>query len=405
MTRRVPSKVLPFVLVVLVILAVAPAVASAQVTVKVNDNVNFRFGLQMQDWADWTQDANSEAYSQNLFIRRIRFIMDAHVAKDVSIFYQTDAPRIGNSGATGAKNICSSSANCPASGFITQDAFLEWKLAGDALMFDAGLFLVPSSRNALTSTQSFLGFDIGTWALQGNTLEQGNGGRDYGFGLKGYVVDDRLEYRLAVFDGTRLAPTAQTGGLGTEAGSRNPYRIAGRVNYDFFDLEKAGAPNTNASSAANGYVYAGTNRGTKKVVAIGAWGDGQGSYKAYGADFMFDWPIMKDAITITGNLQHYEQNITATVLPKQNDIYADAGYYFDACKIQPFFVYQKLDFDAESRKSGNQQRYGGGLNWYVSGQNMKLSIYYQRISPEVKPATAKTKDTNEVTVQLQALYF
>lgn len=405
MNRRGSSKAVLFASIGIVLLALAPAVASAQVVVKVNDNVNFRLGLQFQGWADWTQDANSQAYSQNLLIRRIRFILDAHVAKDVSIFYQTDDPRIGNSGATGAKNICSSGANCPASGFITQDAFVEWKLAGDALMLDGGLFLVPSSRNALTSTQSFLGFDIGTWALQGNGLEQGNGGRDYGVGLKGYVVDDRLEYRLAVFDGTRLTPTPQTGGLGAEAGSRNPYRVAGRVNYDFFDLEKAGAAGSNSASAANGYVYAGTNRGTKKVFAIGAWGDGQGAYKAYGADFMFDWPIMKDAITITGNLQHYEQNITATTLPKQNDIYADAGYYFDVAKIQPFFVYQKLNFSDDARKTGNQQRYGGGINWYVSGQNMKVSIYYQRIAPEVKPVTAKVKDTNELTVQLQALYF
>jgi hypothetical protein len=394
-----------FALAVGLALLLLPDTARAQVIVKVNDNVNFRFGLQFQGWADWTQDANSQAYSQNLLIRRIRFIMDAHVAKDVSIFYQTDDPRIGNSGTTGVKNICSSSANCPASGFITQDAFVEWKLAGDALMLDGGLFLVPTSRNGLTSTQSFLGFDIGTWALQGNTLEQGNGGRDYGFGLKGYVVDDRLEYRLAVFDGLRTPTNAQHPPLGVEAGSRNPYRIAGRLNYDFFDLEKAGAAGSNSASAANGYVYAGTNRGTKKVVAIGAWGDGQGNYKAYGADFIFDWPIMKDAITVTGNYDHFEQNITETTLPKQNDVYFDAGYYFDVVKLQPFAVYQSLNFTDAVRKVGNQQRYGGGINWYVSGQNLKVSLYYQRIVPKVQPVTAKTKDTNELTVQIQALYF
>jgi hypothetical protein len=405
MTRRLPRGIFRLAVIAFVILAFTPALAPAQVVVKVNDNVNFRFGLQFQGWADWTEDANSQAYSQNLLVRRIRFIMDAHLAKNVSVFYQTDDPRIGNSGTTGVKNICSSGANCPASGFITQDALMEWKLAGDALMLDGGLFLVPTSRNGLTSTQAFLGFDIGTWALQGNTLEQGNGGRDYGVGLKGYVVDDRLEYRLAVFDGLRNPTTPQTGGLGARAGSRNPYRVAGRLNYDFFDLEKAGAAGSNSASATNGYVYAGTNRGTKKVVAVGVWGDGQGAYKAYGGDFMFDWPIMKDAITITGNYDHFEQNITTTTLPKQNDIYADAGYYFDAIKIQPFFVYQKLNFSDQARKTGNQQRYGGGINWYVSAQNLKLSIYYQRIAPEVKPVTAKTKDTNEVTIQLQAVYF
>lgn len=369
-----------------------PDRAHAQVLVKVNDDVNFKFGLQLQSWADWTQDANSEAYSQNLFIRRIRFLLLANVAKDVSIFYQTDDPRIGNAGTNGAKNICSSSANCPASGFITQDAYVEWKLAGDALMLDGGLFLVPTSRNGLESTQSFLAFDIGTWALQGNTLEQGSGGRDYGFGLKGYVADDHLEYRAAVYDGTRFTPTNQTPPLGQEAGSRNPYRIAGRLNYDFFDTEK-------------GYTYAGTNRGLKKIVAIGVWGDGQGAYKAYGGDFAVDWPIAKDAIKAELDYDHFEQNITNTTLPKQNDIYADIGYYFDAVKLQPFGSYQRLNFSDEARKSGNQRRLGGGFNWYILGQNLKLSAYYQRIMPETRPVTAKVKDTNEFTLQLTVLYW
>jgi hypothetical protein len=47
-------------LVFLGILLLTPAAATAQVVVKVNDTVNFRFGLQLQAWADWLQDANSE---------------------------------------------------------------------------------------------------------------------------------------------------------------------------------------------------------------------------------------------------------------------------------------------------------------------------------------------------------
>ncbi|HEY6929883.1 MAG TPA: hypothetical protein VJA66_09435, partial [Thermoanaerobaculia bacterium] len=254
MYRRLARHVVGFVS--LGILLLAPAAANAQVIVKVNDTVNFRFGLQLQAWADWTQDANSEGYSQNLFIRRIRMQMLATVAPGVSIFYQTDNPRVGNGGADGNKIINT--------GFLTQDAFVEWKLCAEALMLEGGLWLVPTSRNGLESTASFLAFDIGAFALQGNTAENGNGGRDYGFGLKGYLVDDHLEYRFGVFDGHRNPVAPQGGGLGSEAGSRNPYRMAGRLNYDFFDTEK-------------GYTYAGTNRGLKKIVAIGGWGDGQGT--------------------------------------------------------------------------------------------------------------------------------
>jgi hypothetical protein len=385
MFRQSPGGTFRTAAIVVLALGLLPALASAQVVVKVNDNVNFRFGLQLQGWADWTQDANSEGYSQNMFLRRIRFILAANVAPGVSIFYQTDNPRAGNAGADGNKIINT--------GFLTQDAFVEWKILGDALMADGGLYLVPTSRNGLTSTQSFLAFDLGTWALQSNTLEKGNGGRDYGFGLKGYLVGDHLEYRAAVFSGNRFGTTPQTAPLGPAAGSRNSFRLAGRLQYDFFDTEK-------------GYVYAGTFRGTKKIVAVGTWGDTQGDFRAFGGDFVVDWPIGKDAIKAEVDIDHFDggRAFVAT-LPEQNDVYADIGYYFDVIKLQPFGVYQSLNFTTDATKGRDQERYGGGLNWYISGQNLKLSVLWERIVPKTKPVTAKIKDTNHIAVQLQAVYF
>lgn len=384
---------LAFAVLAAIVFLSLPAPAHGQVVVKVNDVVNFRFGIQFQGWADWLQDANSEGYSQNFLVRRIRFILAGQLAKNVSIFYQTDEPRAGNSGATGDKNICSSVANCPSSGLITQDAYVEWKLAGDPLMLDGGLFLVPTSRNGLTSTQSFLSYDIGTWALQGNGIEKGNGGRDYGFGAKGYLVDDHLEYRFAAFDGARNPTSPQAAPYGNAAGSRNSFRMAGRVQYDFFDVEK-------------GYVYPGTYRGTKRVLAIGGWGDGQGDYKAYGGDIFFDSPIVgKDALTAEFDYNHFEGGDKNPTLLKQNDVFANAGWYFDICKLQPFIVYQKLNQTDDSKPPGDQERLGGGLNWYISNQNLKLSFLYEHIHPKNKPATARIKNTSHFSFQLQALYF
>src|SRR5262245_59678665 len=93
------------------------ASAPAQVIVKVNDDINFRFGAQLQTWAEWIQDPNSEGYSQNLYIRRIRAAILATIGPKLTMFYQTDNPNLGNSGVTGAKNF-----NV---GFLTQDAFAE----------------------------------------------------------------------------------------------------------------------------------------------------------------------------------------------------------------------------------------------------------------------------------------
>jgi hypothetical protein len=262
------------------------------------------------------------------------------------------------------------------------------------------LYLVPTSRNGLTSTASFLSYDIGTFALQGNTIMKGTGGRDFGFGVHGWLLDDKLEYRTGVFDGNRNPATPQSSGggtpLGPEAGSRNSFRVAGRVMYDFLDSEKQ----------PFSYTYAGTNRGTKSILALGAWGDGQDSYKAYGGDFIVDLPVVgKDAVTFEFDYNHFEGGSTFPSLTKQNDIFADAGWYFDAIKLQPYILYQELNNTDAINKPKNQKRYGGGLNWYIYGQNLKLSVLYERIVPKTQPTTALTKDTNHFSVQLQALYF
>jgi phosphate-selective porin O/P len=382
------------VLRVWVLLAAWSAAARAQVIVKVNDGINFRFGAQLQTWAEWIQDPNSEGYSQNLYIRRIRFATLATIGADMTIFYQTDNPNVGNSGVTGAKNFNT--------GFLTQDAFAEWKLFGDKLMLEGGLFYVPQSRNVLTSTTSPLSLGGGNFVQQQNAVTGSSTGRDWGFGLKGYLLNDHLEYRAGAFSGQRQETSAEEPPLGPAAGSRNSYRVAGRLQYDVFDTEK-------------GYTYVGTNRGARKILAIGGWGDFQGDYKAYGADVAGDFPTVKsDAITFEADYIWYDggtqflQIVNGTpvsLLPRQSAFFTHAGYYFDAIKLQPFLRYERLDFHDDTLASREQQRYGGGLNWYIFGQNLKISVAYERIVPKIQPTTALIKDTNHLVVQLQVYYF
>src|SRR5712691_12185928 len=98
MIRRSTRFLIRLSAIAALLVALTPAVAPGQVVVKLNDTVNFRLGMQLQNWADWNQDPNSEGYSQNFFIRRVRFILLATVAPNVTIFYQTDNPRYGSAG-------------------------------------------------------------------------------------------------------------------------------------------------------------------------------------------------------------------------------------------------------------------------------------------------------------------
>jgi hypothetical protein len=370
-----------------VFLSLVPRLARGQVVVKVNDSVNFRLGTLLQPTADWTQDPITEGYSENMFLRRIRFIVLATIAPAVTAFFQTENSRLGNAGTAGTKSLNT--------GFIVQDAFLEWRVLGEKVMIDAGLFYTPQSRGILNSSSSTLSFDASTFGQQQVTVTGSSAGRDVGFGLKGYLLDERLEYRADVLAGQRLAATA------AGAGSRNSPRAAARLQYDFLDKEK-------------GYTYVGTNRGAKSILAVGAWGDTQGDFKAWGADVMADIPIGKNAVTAEGDYLYYDggkqftsvvAGVVTPALPAQDVFFTHAGFYFDAIKLQPFLRYERLDFREDRFQTGDQQRYGGGLNWYLSGQNLKITAFYERIVPKAKPATAAIKNTNHAGIQLQFYYF
>jgi len=401
MFGRSPGRALAIVAALAVAIALVPSIASAQVVVKVNDVVFFRFGMQIQTWADWTQDPISTGYQQSFFVRRVRAILAGQMAKDVSFFFQTDNPRLGNTIGTATKALNS--------GFLVQDAFGEWRVLGnDYFILDAGKMIVGESRQSLQSTSSHLSWDGGTFfALQGAGT-QSDATRDVGFQFKSYPVGDHLEIRGGVFDGFR-AP-ANAGG----AGSRNSYRFAIRGQYDVFDTEK-------------GYVYVGTNLGKKNILAFGGSYDTQGTYKSYGADVTVDMPIGgadpkgKNAFTLHAEYVRWDGgcglNSTGTArltnclipsLAKQDTVFSDAGFYFQPFQLQPFIRFEWQGFVDDIDQAKNQRRYGGGFNYYItpSAQNLKVTTAVERIVPNTKgAATWQEKNTWHYLLQLQFFYY
>jgi len=353
---------------------------------------SLRFGTLLQPTYDVTQDVNSGGYSQNFYMRRARFFMLGKLGpkvgeglQEVEFFFQVDNPRAGNAAPpTGSKNTGST-------GFLVQDAYGQWAFGGKAIALQAGLYFVPAVRQIVTNPSTYLALDIPTWALQQNGPLGGNAGRDYGVGFNGYLLDEHLVYRIGVFSGNRQSSTSQSAPLGPAACCRNSPRYAGRVMYDFFDTE-------------GGYVYPGTYRGTRKVVAIGAVVEEQGDYEGYGGDFFADIPIGPDAMTFETDYMHYDGRgkVYSAAIPEQETLWMDGGWYFGAWNVQPFARYEFLNYAASANLAKEQQRVGGGFNYYVMGQNFKITPYYERIIPKVQPATARQKDANRFVVQFQA---
>jgi hypothetical protein len=335
---------------------------SAQFTIG-SEDATVKIGIQGQFWADWTQDPTSGGYAQNLYLRRARILVGGDIGDDISFFFQTDDPKLGLT------------PKALGSGFLIQDAFVTWK-AHQALQLLGGLMLVPASRNALQSTVSYYTLDVSPITTVSNTSTQSSALRDAGFGANGFFFKDHLQYRAGAFQGER------------DSNGRDSLRTAAYVQYDFFDTE-------------TGYTFLGTALGTKKILAIDAGGDKQGAYRSDSANIAADLPL-QHGNEIGGQFQfiHYDGRQKFLSIPDQNNYMAEAAYYLHRFKVQPFAKAEAQEFVAAANGSKDVNRYGGGVNYYIHGQNLKWTFQYLRAitNNSVRP-------TNEFTMQLQLFYY
>ena len=346
----------------LLFLSIGALPAHAQAIIKVNDDVNFKFGVLGMFQADTISNPEPEPNTNNLFIRRMRLIFAGQVAKNVTFFVQTDAPNLGKV-LPGGKNITPS--------LILQDAYASIRVA-DALTFDTGLIFVPGSRDNLTLTSTLLPIDYGPFTFSDATAEESTLGRDTGFQARGYVLGNRLEYRVGAFQGFR------------DAGSDNPFRYAGRLQYDLLGGE-------------TGYLYTAVSLGKRKTLAVGATFDWQRDFRAYDADVFFDHPLGPGAVTCQFDYNHFDGGSRLTTLPKQNDVLVEAGYLINALKLTPLLQFARRDVVGGS--AGNDTITSVGANYWWAGLNANIKAAYTRISPN------GLQKQNEFTVQLQAFYF
>jgi Phosphate-selective porin O and P len=306
--------------------------AAAQIKISSNDEQqSISFGIEGQAWADFQQDQNTtgpQGYQQNLYLRRIRLMIGGELSDKITFFFDTDQPNLGKN--PKALN----------SGFLVQDAFFEYH-PFNALRLDGGLMTIPLSRNALQSTASYYSLDISPIATVNNGATQTSALRDLGFQLRGFLMGDHLQYRLGEFSGER------------DSNGRDSLRSAGYIQYDFF------APETSL-------YYPGTTLGKKKILALNAGFDKQGSYYAAAADLTAAIPI-HGGDEIGGQIQfiRYDGAHKFLSIPRQNDYLVEATYYYRPMKLQPFVKVESENFSAPVNFGKDWNRYGGGLNYYL----------------------------------------
>lgn len=150
-------------------LLVWPGSAHAQATIKVSDDVSLGIGVLLQGWANFEQLPPSDSYTQEIFLRRARFLLGGQVAKGVTFFFQIDAANLGRS-TKGAKAFGT---------LAVRDAFMSVEHTKNQFL-DAGLILVPTSRTVLLGSATLLPLDYGTTDFLSSGVTNSGSGRDLG---------------------------------------------------------------------------------------------------------------------------------------------------------------------------------------------------------------------------------
>lgn len=337
--------------------------AGAQIVVT-NEDVDLHFGIQGQFWGDWTQSPETGGYAQNLYLRRGRLLVGGDIGSNISFFFDTDDPNLGKTPKT------------LNSGFLIQDAFLEWKV-NSAFRLDGGLMLVPFARQAMQAPTSYYQVDISNISTVNNSSTSSSALRDLGFQARGFFLHDHLLYRLGVFDGER------------DSNARDSLRTAGYMQYDFFSTE-------------TGYTFLGTALGKKKILAVHGGFDKQGSYRSWSGGVASDTPVRHgDEIGVNFQYIHYDGQDKFVSIGDQNDALLELAYYLHRVKFQPFLAVSSQNFVVPDMQSKDAERYGTGVNYYVRGQNLKWTLQVNRVFPR----NSTTPPSNELTMQLQLYYF
>ncbi|HVT19321.1 MAG TPA: hypothetical protein VHQ90_24470 [Thermoanaerobaculia bacterium] len=332
----------------LCLLALLPAAAvspvAAQITVTSADGQqSARIGLLGQLQAEALDTPDGQHSQDNLFFRRIRISASYKYGEKLTAFAELDSPNLGKGNPDGSKN-------------ATDVFFQHFEIVyafSHQLHLEGGLIFTPNSYNHNQSSATLLGIDFGPYTFVESAPLGSRNGRDYGAEVRGYLAGDHLEYRAGVFQGVRGKSSA------------NALRTAGRLAVYLWGAE-------------TGVLYRGTSFGKLATLSLGASYDIQKSYHSYTGDLFFEQPVAGgDGVTIQADYTLLDGKDFITALPKQKDLFAEAGYYFHAIKLQPFFQYARQDFSVA--KQNDEHRAGVGLAYYFDRHNSDLKLQWTEI--------------------------
>lgn len=342
--------------------------AGASVNMGPDQSLSLGFGMRAS-YASVEHGASDGSRSNDFNLDSARLYLGASLNRQIKGMFNTewDGERIRVLDAVGE--------------FALSPAFNVW----------AGRMLSPSDRANMAGPYYSLGG--GYWAGVASRYGYNGGifrGRDDGVTAWGNLLDGRLGYAFGAFEGHTFGIGALTQDQARAAGVRAADKpmLAGRLQYDFWDLEP-------------GYYGTGNYLGTRDILALGLAGRAQkdgvltpaahADYRSWSLDFLLEKRLPgAGAVSLEG--AWYDYDTGNAIRAEQGRAWlAGAGYIVN--RLQPFVRYQKFAADTgiDTRQAD------AGVNYVIDGYNAQLAALYSRT--RITGADGRSKLS--LTLQLQ----
>ena len=331
--------------------------------------------------------------SNDFLLRRARLILAGQFNDNIGFLVDTDVSYASGPGtvpnvpaAASAPGGASPTATGVYNAIFLLDALATYKVSKEFIL-DAGLMLLPMNHNGLTSGSRYASVNNFTQYFSPNSSRST---RDVGVGMRGLLLDDRLYYRIGVFNGVQsrasipasagppvvaASPGINPGDAPRVAGTLR-FNIAGKEDgYSFCQVCFAKSPNISIGVGAD--FQANAVRNTAPTGPGASTALGMGSFTNGFVDFFAAVPFGDD----------YELGIDIAA----NKIWAGDGAPTSGTSIQglvtfrigPIGPYVQIEyFDSSAayvgrgNTAGNLTTYRGGLSWYVLQHTYKISAEF-----------------------------
>jgi len=388
---------------------------------RLSDLFTFRPGVFLQIWGNFTQDAfkqtngDSGAFAKNIYMRRARFFLGGSIGQSLTYFLLWETANLGQPLAN-----ADGSTNKQQLTFAFNDAYLDFKVNPN-VSIQAGLMLIPFTRNILQSTSTYWALDIGGVSASYIAATQTSTLRDTGAQVKINAADNHFELRGMVSEGVRLsdvtAPSAVPPAAVARNAGKNDPRFTAFAQYNFLDPDV-------------GYVFNGQYFGRKRIAGIAGGVDYQSitdnPYFATSATAFAAIPLKgpdpkNGGDEIGGQVEYLHFHGGGAAIPKvgaqpglppalgglgkQDALLVEAGYYNKAAKLSVFGKFEGRFFKDDTQKAGNQRIYGVGVKYFLAEQIANLTLMYSLAQTPDRPDNAIRNDVNAIQLQLQVGYF